>query len=77
MIHHCPHCKDTFMEERYFHSHMTVKHVDDHDWINDTMFDDGTVVMLTNDKHPFGKEMRQNCKVCGIVRYVPHKDEMK
>ena len=34
------------------------------------MFEDCTVVMLTNDGHPLDKEMRQVCKWCNRVQYV-------
>ena len=38
-----------------------------HDWKNDPMFEDGTVML------DFGgeSEMRQYCEVCHNVRYVP------
>lgn len=47
-----------------------------HDWKNDPMFEDGTVVMLTNIDKPLGKEMRQYCKDCGEVRYVDKIDRV-
>ena len=49
-----------------------IKPIPDHEhvWKNDPMFEDGTVVMLTNIDHPLGEEMRQHCTLCNEVRYV-------
>jgi len=41
-----------------------------HDWQNDEMFESGAVMMLTNDQHPFGEEMRQFCIKCNAVKYI-------
>lgn len=42
-------------------------------WENDEMFGCGAIVMLTNDnpEKKLSEEMRQFCKKCGKVRYVP------
>ncbi len=44
-----------------------------HLWTDDPMFADGTVVLLTNDnpENKLGEEMRQTCRKCGAVRFVP------
>ncbi len=44
-----------------------------HDWEDDEMFGCGAVIMLTNDnpERSLNEEMRQFCKNCGKVRYVP------
>ena len=44
----------------------------EHKFVNDAMFEDGTVSLETN----HGKEMRQYCVWCFKVRYVP-KEETK
>ena len=41
-----------------------------HKWEDDELFTSGIVTMMTNDKHPFGEEMRQVCTGCGIVRFI-------
>jgi len=41
-----------------------------HEWKNDPMFEDGTVVMEFN----FKAEMRQYCINCNSIRYIPKSD---
>ena len=51
---------------------MDITNPCEHLWTNDPMFEDETVVMLTNDnpERTLGEEMRQVCSKCGAVRYV-------
>ena len=42
----------------------------DHEWVNDPMFEDGTVTMNFGTIRDMNQEMRQICKHCQIVRYV-------
>ena len=41
-----------------------------HDWKNDPMFEDETVMIITS---IYGDEMRQFCSKCHNVRFVPKK----
>ena len=45
-----------------------INNCDSHDWQNDPIFENGVVEMFTSMQ---GKEMRQFCSKCGIVRYIP------
>ena len=52
---------------------MTCEHV----WINDPMFEDGTVIMFINIEHHLGEEMRQYCELCPEIRYVTKSESQK
>ncbi len=48
----------------------------EHRWVDDPLFLDGAVIMLTNDnpEKKLGKEIRQYCTRCPEIRYVKRDD---
>lgn len=55
-----------FKKNRGGISSMTLQGECSHEWENDPMFEDGTVIMSFGDN----QEMRQFCRKCKGVRYV-------
>lgn len=41
-----------------------------HEWENDPIFEDGSVIMLFGPVGNVKREMRQQCRKCGAVKYV-------
>ena len=48
----------------------TKKMICEHNWKNDPMFEDGTVIMDFGTIDDMRQEMRQWCEKCGEVRYI-------